>query len=59
VLLLCGAKKIPVVELPVDWEEIDGSHLNVVDATLTMARDMVLIKLLYTLKLWGYDDIHY
>ena len=58
-MLLCGAKRIPVAEIPVDWEEIDGSHLNVVDATVTMARDMVLIKLLYTLKLWGYDDIDY
>jgi dolichyl-phosphate beta-glucosyltransferase len=59
VLLLCGAKGIPVKEIPVDWEEIDGSHLNVVDATLQMARDMVLIKLLYTLRLWGYDDLDY
>lgn len=34
VLLLCGAKGIPVKEVPVDWQEIDGSHLNVVDATI-------------------------
>jgi dolichyl-phosphate beta-glucosyltransferase len=34
VLLLCGAKNIPVVEVPVKWEEIDGSHLNIFDATL-------------------------
>ena len=59
VLLLCGAKRIPVSEVPVNWTEIDGSHLNVVDATIQMARDMILIKLLYTLRAWGYDDIDY
>ena len=58
-LLLCGNKGIPVKELPVNWEEIDGSHLNVIDATIQMARDMVLVKLLYTLRLWGYEDIDY
>lgn len=46
-------------EVPVNWQEIDGSHLNVVDATIQMARDMVLIKFLYTLRLWGYDDVDY
>lgn len=59
VLMLCGAKNIPIVEVGVDWQEIDGSHLNVVDATLTMMRDMVLIKLLYAFGLWGYEDIAY
>lgn len=59
VLLLCGAKNIPVKEVPVDWTEIDGSTLNVFDATLQMTRDMILIKLLYTFKLWGYNDVAY
>ena len=58
-LLLCGAKNVPVKEVPVNWQEIDGSHLNVVDATSQMIRDMILIKLLYTLRLWGYDDVDY
>ena len=31
-LFLCGAKHVPVVEIPVDWEEVDGSKLNVLDA---------------------------
>ena len=57
--MLCGANDIPIVEIPVDGQEIDGSHLNVVDATLTMMRDMVLIKLLYAFGLWGYEDVSY
>ena len=58
-LLLCGAKAIPVKEIPVNWTEIDGSHLNIVDATIQMLRDMILIKLLYTFGLWNYEDISY
>ena len=59
VLLLCGAKGIPVKEVPVDWQEIDGSHLNVVDAMIQMVRDMLLIKILYTFRIWGKDDVDY
>lgn len=58
-LLLCGAKRIPVKEVAVDWQEIEGSHLNIVDATLEMIRDMILIKFLYTFRIWGYDDMNY
>lgn len=56
-LFLCGAKNVPVVEIPVDWEEVDGSKLNVIDATSQMIRDMILVKLLYTLRMWRYDDV--
>ena len=58
-LLLCGAKRVPLVEIPVKWEEIDGSKLNIFDATLQMSRDMVLIKALYSLRLWSYEDKDY
>ena len=58
-LFLCGAKNVPVIEIPVDWEEVDGSKLNVLDATTQMIRDMILVKLLYTLRMWRYDDIDY
>jgi len=33
-LYLCAAKGIPVKEVPVAWQEIDGSHLNIVDASI-------------------------
>jgi dolichyl-phosphate beta-glucosyltransferase len=59
VLMLCGAKRIPLVEIPVKWEEIDGSKLNVLVDTLQMARDMVLIKALYMLRLWSIEDVDY
>jgi len=56
-LFLCNAKGIPVREFPVKWQEIDGSHLNVVDATVQMARDMILIKVLYMSRLWLLQDV--
>jgi dolichyl-phosphate beta-glucosyltransferase len=52
--LLFIAKKLhfQISEVAVKWQEIDGSKLNVVDASLQMARDMVLIRALYMLQVW-------
>jgi len=58
-LFLCSRKGIPVAEMPVDWQEIEGSHLNVIEATLQIVRDMMLIKFLYTCRLWHLNDISY
>ena len=41
-----------LLKVAVNWHEVDGSKLNIIDATLTMFRDMVLIRLLYMLKIW-------
>jgi len=43
---------IPVVEVPVHFEDVAGSKLHVVDATLTMLRDIVVLRLMYALGLW-------
>lgn len=58
-LFLSSMKGIPIKEVPVSWQEIDGSHLNIVDASIQMARDMLLVKFLYTSRLWGYTDVSY
>jgi dolichyl-phosphate beta-glucosyltransferase len=42
----------PMVEVPVRWSEIDGSKLDVVSASIEMARDIVLIRACYMLGLW-------
>lgn len=44
---------VPVVEVAVNWEEIDGSKVDVVWDTLQMARDLVLIRASYALGLWS------
>ena len=58
-LYLCRSKDIPVEEVAVKWEDIDGSHINVISASFQMARDMLLIKLLYSLGLWGLGDYNW
>ena len=59
VLYLCRHLGIPVAELPVKWEDVDGSHLNIVDASLNIARDMIMVKALYLLGVWSSEDIDY
>lgn len=58
-LFLCGAKRIPISEIPVKWEEIDGSKVNIIETALQMTRDMLLIKLLYTMRAWSINDMYY
>ena len=45
-----------MLEVPVKWEEKDGSHLSVVDASLTIGRDMLMIKALYSIGIWSVED---
>ncbi|MES1910777.1 MAG: hypothetical protein MHM6MM_003309 [Cercozoa sp. M6MM] len=51
-LLLAREARIPVREVAIQWQEIDGSKLSVVDASMTMARDILLTRLLHLLRLW-------
>ena len=39
-----------------NWHEVDGSKLNVISASITMARDFVLVKVFYVLRLWNTTD---
>jgi dolichyl-phosphate beta-glucosyltransferase len=48
--------KVPVREIPVNWKDIEGSHLNVVEASITMARDFLLVRLLYLFGIWSFTD---
>eukprot|EP00397_Hematodinium_sp_SG-2012_P040281 GEMP01044104.1.p1 GENE.GEMP01044104.1~~GEMP01044104.1.p1 ORF type:complete len:294 (+),score=60.51 GEMP01044104.1:153-1034(+) len=41
-----------VDEVPVNWHEVPGSKLNIIVALFQMLRDIIAIKLLYTLKVW-------
>jgi dolichyl-phosphate beta-glucosyltransferase len=45
--MIANYYKIPITEVPVNWKEIDGSHLNILDASVTMSRDFLMVKLLY------------
>ena len=40
------------LQVAVNWHEVDGSKLNILDATLQMARDLILIRLCYVTGIW-------
>jgi dolichyl-phosphate beta-glucosyltransferase len=56
VLFLSSRHQCEVLELPVKWEDVEGSHLNVMDASASMLRDMILIRSLYMLGVWRDSD---
>jgi dolichyl-phosphate beta-glucosyltransferase len=47
---------IPIGEVAVNWQEIDGSKLSPLEAALQMGRDLIRINLLYSLKLWEISE---
>lgn len=51
-VLLATRKSIPLVEVPVGWQEVAGSKVKVISATLQMARDIVVIRACYSLGIW-------
>ena len=52
ILLLAQSLSIPIFEVPVRWEEKDGSTLNLVQDSFRMARDLLIIRLNYFLRVW-------
>ena len=51
-IYLANRLNIPLLELPITWEEIDGSTIDIVSDSLKMARDIVTIRLSYLLGIW-------
>jgi len=43
---------IPIVEVEVNWSEVPGSKLRLIEASLMMARDLLVIRLSYMLRIW-------
>jgi dolichyl-phosphate beta-glucosyltransferase len=57
IVLLCNEHNIPILEVGVPWEEVDGSKLSTSKLALalvsiTMLRDMICIRTCYTLGIW-------
>lgn len=55
-LYIAERLRIPVAEVAVHWQEIDGSKVVPVFTWLQMGRDILLIWLHYFLKLWTVKD---
>jgi dolichyl-phosphate beta-glucosyltransferase len=57
IVLLCNEYNIPILEVGVPWEEVDGSKLStsklaLAVVSITMLRDMICIRTCYTLGIW-------
>ncbi|KAI9301590.1 nucleotide-diphospho-sugar transferase [Cunninghamella echinulata] len=51
-LMIAQLQKVPIVEVQVNWHEIDGSKVNLITDSVQMARDLFLIRLNYVLGFW-------
>jgi len=54
--MIANHYKIPYTSLAVNWHDVDGSKLNVIEASITMTRDFLLVRLLYFLGIWKFSD---
>ena len=57
VVCLCHLLQVTMLEVAVPWQEIEGSKLStskfaLAMASITMLRDMICVRLCYTLRLW-------
>lgn len=59
VLLLANLNGVPIGELPVAWQEIEGSHLNVLVDSAGIFRDMITLRTLYALGVWRKTDLSF
>lgn len=55
-LVIAQYLRIPVMELPVHWQEIPGSKLNIAGASLEMLRDLVIMRANYLFGRWSPYD---
>ncbi len=51
-LFMAQSLGIPMTEVPVSWQEIEGSKLGPISASLQIGRDMLRIRINYWLGWW-------
>ncbi|CAG8543470.1 10927_t:CDS:2 [Paraglomus occultum] len=56
VLLIAQYFNMPIVEVPVNWHEVDGSKVSLTKDSIQMAKDLLVIRLSYLLRLWKIRD---
>lgn len=55
-LYLAARQFVPLHEVAVNWQEIDGSKLDVASDSIQMARDLLLIRFCYFTGLWSLES---
>ncbi|KAI9227321.1 MAG: nucleotide-diphospho-sugar transferase [Piptocephalis tieghemiana] len=52
-LLIAEMSRMPVAEIPVTWHEVGGSKVNLVNDSIQMALDLLILRLNYWLRIWA------
>jgi len=52
-LLLAHLLRIPMAEVPVAWHEVQGSKINLISDSLSMLKDLVILRANYTFGRWA------
>ncbi|KAG0006929.1 dolichyl-phosphate beta-glucosyltransferase [Modicella reniformis] len=56
-LMIAQQLRIPIVEVPVAWQEIDGSKVSLMRDSIRMALDLLIIRMNYILGIWTIQPI--
>ncbi|GAV54576.1 hypothetical protein ZYGR_0AN00440 [Zygosaccharomyces rouxii] len=55
ILMLALRKKIPISEVAISWHEVDGSKMDLARDSINMAKDLVVIRMAYILRIYRDD----
>lgn len=58
ILLLAALLKIPIMETPIAWKEVEGSKMRLIQASLEMAVDLLTMRLNYLFGRWRLPETH-
>lgn len=56
ILLLAELQRIPISEIAVNWQEIDGSKVDLAKDLIQMAIDLVVTRMAYIVGLYGMNE---
>ena len=51
-LYIAQSLRYPIAEVAVNWEEVAGSKLNLLDGSVQMGKDLLMVRLCYVSGLW-------
>lgn len=51
-LLIALQLRIPIVEVPVNWHEVEGTKMSLMKDSIVMLIDLLIIRLNYLLGIW-------
>lgn len=56
VIIIARFFNIPVTEVPITWQEVDGSKMNIMRDAIKMLVDLFIIRVNYLLGIWRIES---